>query len=1101
MGRMSETRMGGHPMLSWLIATALALLLLPAGARASDWRSDLGATAADASRASAAEHKRRLDAPLRPHAGTPLTSAVLDAVAADAATGYADGDRPRSDAAARRMLDHDHDLATGVQALLLRGEDRAPLVGAAADLLQADRRTAAAMLADGRLLARTDADRRSLEQGDDAAGAALRAWRDGQPVSAVAHFGTAADRAWDVLQRYGVSYDPDADRDGDGVPDVLELRAGSDPRLADTDDDGLGDRFEIADGLPFHRPDDADTDGDGAGDAAEDVDGDGLAALGEQARRTLPLVTDTDRDELADGAEVHTHGTDPRKRDTDGDGLDDGAEVRLGTDPLRADSDGDGIPDGEDTLTATVERSGVRVELTGTGDLTKDFTISPRPLDGLLNGAPGQVGAPVELDLPDSARAGFDSAEVTFEYDPSNAGGNESDLRLFTFDEEHGLWVPSSAQQSVDADANTVTATVDHFSIYAVFNIRNWRETWTALGGSCDPRGGTGDTVYLDVAFVLDSSGSMSWNDPQGFRRAAAKNFVDAMLDQDQGTVVDFDDGARLLQSLTSSKPALKAAIDRIDSIGGTNIGAGVRLGLQELARTPDPDRAQIMILLTDGVGSYDPLLTVQAGNAGVTVYTIGLGTDIDEPLLRSIAQQTGGSYQQVDDASDLPEVFREIEEDQGDDGTDTDGDGLTDCEEERPMVDAAGYLEFTSDPRLYDTDGDGLSDGQEIGEGFSFEDLPTIFGFDLSQLGDGKVYFVFSDPRMPDTDGDGLTDAEEADFGSRARSNETDGDGLSDLDEMELGTDPTNTNTDGDKRDDGFEHFSRDGGFDPLVPTEEMSALDYAGHFVLGATCGELLGGLCEKDSLAWLSGNIAGGFFVITDIRDAIGNLFRGDFVGAGINVLSVVPIAGDAGSAVAKTVKFTGRVSEKAGETLRMFMKIDDMPQWAKVQLLDDAIDGGLGRLRTSGLADDDAIKLAAKGVDIRLLDDAVGAAWRTTSGNGYIGWRAAETSLQTATGGVKRGFPPIPSQGGTRGFRYVDSYNEATGVAAEAKTGFTRLSAFVQRQIDKDVVLLAQGRVSRLEWHFYPSSASETLGPSRELLDELTAKGIDYVIHLP
>ena len=141
-------------------------------------------------------------------------------------------------------------------------------------------------------------------------------------------------------------------------------------------------------------------------------------------------------------------------------------------------------------------------------------------------------------------------------------------------------------QQTVDTEANTVTATVDHFSIYAVFNIRNWQQTWTALGGSCDPRGGTGETVFLDVAFVLDSSGSMSSNDPQGFRRAASKNFVDAMLDQDKGTVVDFDDGARLLQALTSDKAALKAAIDRIDESGGTNIGAGVRVGLNELART-----------------------------------------------------------------------------------------------------------------------------------------------------------------------------------------------------------------------------------------------------------------------------------------------------------------------------------------------------------------------------------------------------------------------------------------------------------------------------------------------------------------------------------
>ena len=104
----------------------------------------------------------------------------------------------------------------------------------------------------------------------------------------------------------------------------------------------------------------------------------------------------------------------------------------------------------------------------------------------------------------------------------------------------------------------------------------------------------------------------------------------------------------------------------------------------------------------------------------------------------------------------------------------------------------------------------------------------------------------------------------------------------------MEIGTDPDEVNTDGDGRDDGCEHVNRDAGFDPLVPTEEMSTGDYVGHFVLGATCGELFGGFCEKDSLAWLSGNIAGGFFVVTDIRDAIGNVFRGEFVGVGINVL---------------------------------------------------------------------------------------------------------------------------------------------------------------------------------------------------------------------
>ena len=366
--------------------------------------------------------------------------------------------------------------------------------------------------------------------------------------------------------------------------------------------------------------------------------------------------------------------------------------------------------------------------------------------------------------------------------------------------------------------------------------------------------------------------------------------------------VVDFDDWARTLQGLTSDKVALKAAIDRIDNSGGTDIGAGVSLGLQELAKSTDAARAQIMILLTDGVGAYDPLLTVQAGNAGVTIYTIALGTDTDESLLRTIATETGGTYTQVDDASDLPEVFREISDDNGDDGTDTDGDGLTDCEEERPMRDSAGYLTFTSDPRLFDTDGDGLSDGQEIGPSFNFDDLPEIFGIDLSELGDGKVYTVYSDPRMDDTDADGLSDAEEADFGSRARSGETDGDGFGDADEKEAGTDPTDTDTDNDGHSDGFEDANRDADFDPLVYTEEVSKWSYASDFALGAVCGELIG-WCEKDSVAWLAGNISGGFFVVTDIRDAIGNLFSLDFVGAGVNLFGAIPLVGDAAGIVAK------------------------------------------------------------------------------------------------------------------------------------------------------------------------------------------------------
>jgi uncharacterized protein YegL len=1060
----------------------------PSSAAESDWRAALGQAADATTFASAADLKARVATALADVDEPPLSTADVTAVERDAQIRYVqrDWERPRDRADATQLFAHDQALAVGLQALLNRRGTDATLLAAAVDLLAADRRTVDALLADATVLA---AGSTSVEQGTRKLEQALDSWRRGQPVAAIEHLEGAADRAWDVLERAGVSYAAGADLDGDGVSDLIEFRFRSDPRKADTDGDGLTDRFEIRVGGPWHLPSSADSDGDGTGDAAEDTDADGLTAHGEQTAGSEPLVPDTDGDDLADGAEVQTHRTKPADADTDDDGLDDGAEVRAGTDPLSADSDGDGTGDGADVNTATVRDGDAVVALTGVGDLAGGLDV--RPLGGeLFEGAPGQAGPAVDLTLADGVKAGLRSAELTLSYDPARAGGDEGDLRVFVFDEVRQWWKPAAAEQQVDATANTVTVELEHFSIYAIFNIRNWNETWTALGGSCTPRdgGGGGDPVLIDVAFVLDSSGSMSWNDQAGLRRTASKSFVDALLADDRGTVVDFDGSARLLQPLTSDKALLKAAIDRIDSSGGTSIGAGVSVGLTELARGKgqDPERAQIMILLTDGIGAYNPLLTAQAGNAGVTVYTIGLGPDVDDQLLRSIAEGTGGVYHPVAEAEDLPDVFREIEEDTGDDGRDTDGDGLSDCEEERGMRDSAGFLTFTSDPRVADTDGDGLTDGEEIGERFPAGE------------GDGAVYSVFSDPRLGDTDGDGLTDPQEADFGSRARSNETDGDGLGDLTEAEIGTDPANPNTDGDKRDDGFEHVNREAGFDPLVVTEEMSGLEYAWHVFLGATCGDL----CEQDSVAWLMGSIGSGLAVYGDIRDGLVALFKLDFFGVGVNAAGLVPLGGDAAKTVAKVVEFLRRVPKRVDDVLYTILRHNDLPDWAKMRVLELAFGGATSKLRAAGLPDDVIRRLASSRSSYRLLEGAIDGAVRVER-SGFLDWRAAEAALRAATGSapIAKGFRTVEGLRGTSGFRFVDAWDDALKIAREAKTGFVELTPFIARQIEKDVLLRARGTFSHVEWHFFPSSATSTLGPSQALLDALRANGIPYVLHVP
>jgi hypothetical protein len=132
-----------------------------------------------------------------------------------------------------------------------------------------------------------------------------------------------------------------SDDDGDGVTNAEEDKAGTDPNLADTDEDGLTDGEEIAE--IGTSPLIADTDRDGVLDGDEVAQGtDPLEGIAAAQTEETPATEEAPATAPTPASDVAALG------DSDGDGLEDAIEVELGTDAFDLDTDDDGLTDGDE---------------------------------------------------------------------------------------------------------------------------------------------------------------------------------------------------------------------------------------------------------------------------------------------------------------------------------------------------------------------------------------------------------------------------------------------------------------------------------------------------------------------------------------------------------------------------------------------------------------------------------------------------------------------------------------------------------------------------------------------------------------------------------
>ena len=198
------------------------------------------------------------------------------------------------------------------------------------------------------------------------------------------------------------------------------------------------------------------------------------------------------------------------------------------------------------------------------------------------------------------------------------------------------------------------------------------------------------DTEGIDIVMAMDVSTSMLARDLTPDRINASKDIAIEFISQrpsDRMGIVVFAGESFTQCPLTTDRATLinlmkEVQTDLIED--GTAIGNGLATAV---ARLKDSDaKSRVVILLTDGVnnsGEVSPQTAAEiAKTYGVRVYTIGVGkegmapypvmtpwgvqvqnmkVEIDEKLLKEVAESTGGRYFRATDNTKLAEIYSEI--------------------------------------------------------------------------------------------------------------------------------------------------------------------------------------------------------------------------------------------------------------------------------------------------------------------------------------------------------------------------------------------------------------------------------------------------------
>jgi Ca-activated chloride channel homolog len=178
---------------------------------------------------------------------------------------------------------------------------------------------------------------------------------------------------------------------------------------------------------------------------------------------------------------------------------------------------------------------------------------------------------------------------------------------------------------------------------------------------------GSSERPQLNLALVIDRSGSMGEQGKMEYAMRAARLLIENLSARDIVSVIAFSEGATVLSpaGLAVNKRFLNHRLSEVIPDGPTNLSAGLLEAFAQIDSKGSADQIKRVIVLTDGVANRGVTSQTKLGRIvetarekGIGVSTLGCGEKFDEKMLMELADVGGGRYTYIRSPEQIPEAM-----------------------------------------------------------------------------------------------------------------------------------------------------------------------------------------------------------------------------------------------------------------------------------------------------------------------------------------------------------------------------------------------------------------------------------------------------------